>query len=224
MVGYRSSLQSLRHHRPGLTRRDVLGFAARELPACLSRPACGLAHRGGQPLEIGLGPQLFLDDHLIDRLEGLDVGPSLPNGWEPVLDSETFGTTQPYVTVTPTRRSVASGSGTTAARPSGTRSPTTGCTGSTRGSPGTCPEATGRASSTTAAGGGRIAVTSSPTGRRPATERTARRRQWHVRRLLARRLPLDRPRGTRSCRPGPRATASRRGTAWATSSTSTMTR
>src|SRR5438046_2577464 len=52
------------------------------------------------PLEIGIGPQLFLDDHWIDRLDGLvrrvEPPERLP---DPVLDSKTFGTTQPYLTV-----------------------------------------------------------------------------------------------------------------------------
>jgi hypothetical protein len=51
-------------------------------------------------LDVGIGPQLFLDDYLIDRLDGLvrrvEPPQRLP---EPVLDSTTFGTTQPYLTV-----------------------------------------------------------------------------------------------------------------------------
>ena len=195
---------------------------------------CSHARRGGrrtgaaQPLEIGLGPQLFLDDHLIDRLEGLE------RRAEPPERLETPRPGQQDVRLHAALRdgdprpgeAVDSGSGTTTARPSGTRSPTTACTGRTRGSPGTCPEATGRASSTTVSGRGtRIAVTSSPTGRRPAPARTARA-------TTAGCTSASRPTdsagppttGTRSCRPGPRATASRRGTAWATSSTSTTTR
>lgn len=52
------------------------------------------------PIELGFGPQLFLDDILVDRIDGLvrKVRPPerLPR---PVLDSKTFGTTQPYLTV-----------------------------------------------------------------------------------------------------------------------------
>jgi hypothetical protein len=52
------------------------------------------------PLPISTGPHLFLDDYLIDHLDGLTrrvVPPErLP---KPVLDSATFGTTQPYLTV-----------------------------------------------------------------------------------------------------------------------------
>jgi hypothetical protein len=53
-----------------------------------------------RPLEIGVGPQLFLDDYLIDRTEGLTRRVEPPRRLEkPVLDSKTFGTTQPYLTV-----------------------------------------------------------------------------------------------------------------------------
>jgi hypothetical protein len=52
-------------------------------------------------VEIGVGPQLFLDDYLIDRLEGLERWTESPERLEgPVLDSKTFGCTQPYVSVT----------------------------------------------------------------------------------------------------------------------------
>src|SRR5262249_37714595 len=54
------------------------------------------------PLEIGPGPQLFLDDYLIDRLDGLARRVQPPRRLDrPVLDSKTFGTTQPYLTVLP---------------------------------------------------------------------------------------------------------------------------
>src|ERR1051325_1867807 len=52
------------------------------------------------PLNIGLGPQLFLDDYIIDTLEGLKREVQHPQRFgAPVLDSKTFGTTQPYLTV-----------------------------------------------------------------------------------------------------------------------------
>src|SRR5437773_625871 len=55
-----------------------------------------------RPLEIGLGPQLFLDDYLIDRLDGLTRRVQQPRRLpKPVLDSKTFGTTQPYLSVLP---------------------------------------------------------------------------------------------------------------------------
>src|SRR5438067_11543337 len=53
-----------------------------------------------RPLALGLGPQLFLDDYLVGRIEGLvrrvEPPERLPG---PVLDSKTFGTTQPYLTI-----------------------------------------------------------------------------------------------------------------------------
>jgi hypothetical protein len=49
---------------------------------------------------IGTGPQLLLDDFLIDRVDGLrwrvQALQRLP---QPVLDSRTFGTTQLYLTI-----------------------------------------------------------------------------------------------------------------------------
>src|SRR5262245_14507245 len=51
-------------------------------------------------LEIGLGPQLFLDDYWIDRRDGLARRVESPKRQgAPVLDSKDFGTTQPYLTV-----------------------------------------------------------------------------------------------------------------------------
>src|SRR5712671_567414 len=51
-------------------------------------------------LDIGLGPQLFLDDYIIESMEGLKrVVQSPARLPKPVLDSKTFGTTQPYMTV-----------------------------------------------------------------------------------------------------------------------------
>ena len=53
-----------------------------------------------RPLEIGLGPQLFLDDHVLERIEGLARQVQQPQRLvSPVLDSKSFGTTQPYLTV-----------------------------------------------------------------------------------------------------------------------------
>jgi hypothetical protein len=78
-------------------------FARVATPQRLSadEPTVRRAERG-QPLalEIGPGPHLFLDDHLVDRLEGLERRVEPPERLEqPVLDSPTFGGTQPYVTV-----------------------------------------------------------------------------------------------------------------------------
>ena len=54
------------------------------------------------PIELHPGPQLFLDDFLIERMTGLvrrvEQARRFPNA-KPVLDSKTFGTTQPYLTV-----------------------------------------------------------------------------------------------------------------------------
>src|SRR5262245_26294872 len=53
-----------------------------------------------KPLAPGPGPQLFLDDYLIESLEGLSRQVQQPRKLDkPVLDSKTFGTTQPYLTV-----------------------------------------------------------------------------------------------------------------------------
>src|SRR5206468_9923683 len=58
------------------------------------------ASQAAPVMEIGTGPQLFLDDYFIDRLEGLKRQVHSPRRLEkPVLDSPTFGTSQPYVTV-----------------------------------------------------------------------------------------------------------------------------
>jgi hypothetical protein len=55
---------------------------------------------GLHPLAVGNGVQLFLDDYLIDRMEGLRRQVQQPRRLaKPVLDNATFGTTQPYVTV-----------------------------------------------------------------------------------------------------------------------------
>src|SRR5262245_49393858 len=53
-----------------------------------------------RPLDLAAGPQLFLDDFLLDRMEGLKRQVQPPQRLaRPVLDSKTFGTTQPYLTV-----------------------------------------------------------------------------------------------------------------------------
>jgi hypothetical protein len=59
-----------------------------------------LAADAPPPLNVGAGPQLFLDDYLIDRLDGLVRRVESPERLpRPVLDSKTFGTTQPYLTI-----------------------------------------------------------------------------------------------------------------------------
>jgi hypothetical protein len=60
----------------------------------------GRADDSPRPQAVGTGPHLFLDDYLIDRLDGLARRIESPERLpEPVLDSATFGTTQPYLTV-----------------------------------------------------------------------------------------------------------------------------
>src|SRR5262249_33443439 len=68
-----------------------LSFGAGPLPG---------AAEAERPLTLGTGPQLFLDDYLVERLSGLVRRVETPQRLAaPVLDSATFGTTQPYLTV-----------------------------------------------------------------------------------------------------------------------------
>jgi hypothetical protein len=81
----------------------VLRFAAAGAVGgvAVTHESVGRSGEAAPPLEIGVGPQLFLDDYLIDRLEGLERRTESPERLEgPVLDSKTFGCTQPYVSVT----------------------------------------------------------------------------------------------------------------------------
>ncbi len=72
-----------------MKRREFLGGAA----ALFVRPR-------EAALEVGLGPQLFLDDYLLERTEGLAREMQHPERLpRPVLESSRFGTTQPYLTV-----------------------------------------------------------------------------------------------------------------------------
>ncbi|HWG42342.1 MAG TPA: hypothetical protein VN688_06100 [Gemmataceae bacterium] len=88
-----------------MRRRDFLGGVAASVCAGWTPSLLGQDKTPGKPLEIGLGPQLFLDDYLIDRLDGLTRRVQSPQRLEkPVLDSKTFGTTQPYLTVLPDSR------------------------------------------------------------------------------------------------------------------------
>lgn len=52
-------------------------------------------------LDIGEDPQLFLDKYVVSHTEGLAYTLHHParHGGNPILDSKTFGTTQPYLTV-----------------------------------------------------------------------------------------------------------------------------
>ncbi len=79
-------------------RRDFMGGVCASLAtsSVFAQPA------DPAPLDIGTGPQLFLDDYLIDRLDGLIRRVQTPRRHgPPVLDSKTFGTSQPYLTVLP---------------------------------------------------------------------------------------------------------------------------
>jgi hypothetical protein len=85
-------------------RRDFLRAVGTALCAA-SVPVLRASDGLPAPREIGLGPQLFLDDFLIDRLDGLTRQVQTPRRLEkPVLDNKTFGTTQPYLTVLPDSR------------------------------------------------------------------------------------------------------------------------
>src|SRR5436309_3239606 len=68
-------------------------------PACAAEPATAANDKGG-PLVIGAGPHLLLDDHLLDKMEGVRREMRSPERLDkPVLDSQTFGTSQPYLSV-----------------------------------------------------------------------------------------------------------------------------
>src|SRR3954452_874657 len=68
------------------------------LPRAASRSA-GTTRIADRPLEIGVGPQLFLDDYLIERIVGLERAVCQPERVPgPVLSSKAFGVTQPYLT------------------------------------------------------------------------------------------------------------------------------
>jgi hypothetical protein len=90
-----------------MRRRDILRSTCASVCAGLALSRRGWAAEGESkqppgPREISLGPQLFLDDYLIDRLDGLTREVRAPKRLDrPVLDSKTFGTTQPYLTVLP---------------------------------------------------------------------------------------------------------------------------
>lgn len=68
--------------------------------ACCALMLSSLVAAPAQPLNIGTNPQLFVDDYLIERLDGLKREVQQPQRHgPPVLDSKTFGVTQPYLTV-----------------------------------------------------------------------------------------------------------------------------
>gem|GEM_PF-5690566 len=86
----------------GCTRRDLFRLVAVGVVGSVATPG-EVAERSAsvaQPVEIGVGPQLFLDDRLVERLESPERRAETPEPLEsPVLDSKTFGCTQPYLTV-----------------------------------------------------------------------------------------------------------------------------
>ena len=100
------SSSSSRHRSRSWTRRDVFRLAAAGAVAGVAPPRLpaaeptGFPGEKGRPLELDPGPHLFLDDDLVDRLEGLERrAEPLQRRERPVLDRKSFGRTQPYVTV-----------------------------------------------------------------------------------------------------------------------------
>jgi hypothetical protein len=93
-----------RKRKLSMRRRDFLTTCAAVglgvCPQLAERTAEQRTNSRNSPREIGIGPQLFLDDYLIDRIEGLKRVVQQPERLaEPILNSKTFGTTQPYLTV-----------------------------------------------------------------------------------------------------------------------------
>src|SRR5262245_52296326 len=85
-----------------MNRRQFLGsVAAASAGAALGGcRAAAEPPKPDRPLDVGPGPQLLLDDFLIDRLDGLVRAVEAPARLDrPALDSKTFGTTQPYLSV-----------------------------------------------------------------------------------------------------------------------------
>jgi hypothetical protein len=84
-----------------MKRRDFLEVCGASVAGlALGVGVVGRADEAPRPLTVGTGPQLFLDDYLIDQLDGLARRIEQPERLpKPVLDSATFGTTQPYLTV-----------------------------------------------------------------------------------------------------------------------------
>jgi hypothetical protein len=84
-----------------MRRRDFLQICGTSAAGLAATPRLvSRAAEAPRPLDVGAGPQLFLDDYLIDHLDGLVRRVESPERLpEPVLDSKTFGTTQPYLTV-----------------------------------------------------------------------------------------------------------------------------
>ena len=83
-----------------MKRREFLRALKGVAVCSLAGGAADSMAAAAQPLNLGTGPQLFLDDCVIDKREGLkrEVRQPQRHG-QPVLDSKTFGVTQPYLTV-----------------------------------------------------------------------------------------------------------------------------
>jgi hypothetical protein len=88
-----------------LRRRDFLALAAAGATstARLRGPQLSIAAVAADPvapLSIGPGPQLVLDEDLFERFDRVERTTEVPQRLPgPVLDSRTFGVTQPYLTV-----------------------------------------------------------------------------------------------------------------------------
>lgn len=86
-----------------ISRREFLKRAECALlatGAALTAPRLAAAADKSTVLDIGLGPQLFLDDYIIESMDGLTRAVQSPERLpKPVLDNKIFGTTQPYMTV-----------------------------------------------------------------------------------------------------------------------------
>ena len=83
-----------------MDRREFLQKNGLLTLAALGLPRLAASAEPGRALDIGHGPHLFLDDYVIEKREGLKREVQSPRRHgPPVLDSKTFGTTQPYLTV-----------------------------------------------------------------------------------------------------------------------------
>jgi len=85
-----------------MNRRDFLRCVegAALISTARSDNPCRAGEGEARPLEIGFAPQLFLDDFVIETLDGLERRSEPPERLEaPIVTSATFGCTQPYVTV-----------------------------------------------------------------------------------------------------------------------------
>jgi hypothetical protein len=86
-----------------LDRREFLQKTQRAIlavGAAATAPRLAVADERNNVLDIGTAPQLFLDDFIIESMDGLKRVIQSPERLpKPVLDNKTFGTTQPFITV-----------------------------------------------------------------------------------------------------------------------------